>query len=259
LNATQINNRIRLLQLYYKAGCGHIGCSLSCIDIIHSVMSVKRINERMILSKGHAAAALYTVLNAFGEISDSELESFYRDGTKLAAHPTAGSYPNIPFGLGSLGHGFSIGCGIGLSNKSRGSQDLTYVLMSDGETNEGTTWEAGNFAVRHKLDNLIILIDKNGLQGFDSVYNVLGDTSHPVRWESIGFDVFEVDGHDIEKLHDILITLRNIRNGKPKVVIATTVKGKGVPFMENRLEWHYLPLNPENYDIAISHLENILK
>jgi transketolase len=258
MNSLQINNRIKLLDLYYSAGCGHIGSSLSCIDIIYSVMSFKMANERMILSKGHAAAALYIVLNHFGEISEEQLKSYYKDGTTLAAHPTADSFINIPFGLGSLGHGFPIGCGIALANKLKRLHDLTFVLMSDGETNEGTTWEAVNFAVRHNLDNLVVFVDKNGLQGFDSLDNVLGDTADPVIWRSIGFDVFETDGHNLETLYDLLISFRKNNSKKPKIVIANTIKGKGVPFMENRLEWHYLQMNAELYDCAISHLRNLL-
>ena len=254
----QIHIRKQLLNLYYKAGCGHIGSSLSCIDIIYSVMSSKNDNEKMILSKGHAAAALYIILNLFGEISDSDLETYYQNGTKLAAHPTADSYPNIPFGLGSLGHGLSIACGIAISNKQKEIHAITYVLMSDGETNEGSTWEALHFAVKNQLDNIIIIIDKNGLQGFDNLTNVLGDTADSKIFNSIGLETIEIDGHNIFSLQKYLFNLRLKKNGKPKILVANTIKGKGVPFMENKIEWHYLPMNNEQYVQAISHLDNLI-
>jgi transketolase len=254
----QILNRIKLLNLYHRAGCGHIGCSLSCLDIVHAIMTVKHENERMILSKGHAAGALYTILHTVGEISDDVLSTFYADGTKLAAHPTASSFDNIPFGLGSLGHGFPIGCGISISHKRSGREDMTYVLMSDGETNEGTTWEAAHFAVLHGLDNLIVVIDKNGLQGFGRTSEVLGDTADARKWAEMGFAVYERDGHDLDALTDTFVQLRNIRDQRPKLLIAHTVKGKGVPFMEDRLEWHYRPMTQELFESAIDHLNRQL-
>jgi|LakMenEpi03Aug12_release.lakeMendotaPanAssembly.Ray.scaffolds.fasta_scaffold145175_2 transketolase len=259
MNRTQIEGRIRLLRLHHSAGCGHIGCSLSCIDLLLAVMSERVADERLILSKGHAAAALYTVLNMTGEIGDEILETYYKDGTRLPAHPSAGGFENIPFGLGSLGHGFPISCGIALSGKMSGSVSLTFVLMSDGETNEGTTWEAAHFAVRHGLDNLVLLIDKNGLQGFGRTEDVLGDTADPVKWESMGFEVHVADGHDLDAVTSTLRGLRGNSNGKPKVIMAHTIKGNGVPFMEDRLEWHYLPMDRSLYDEAVTHLNSLLK
>lgn len=244
----------KLLNLYKQANCGHIACSLSCIDLIYTILNQKKTEESFILSKGHAAGALYTVLNILGEISDEELNTFYKNGTKLSAHPSANSFPNIPFALGSLGHGFPISCGIALSNKLLGKDVKTYVLMSDGETNEGTTWEAAHFAVSNSLSNLVVIIDKNRLQGFGKTENVLGDTAEISKWESIGFDVKEINGHNLEEISSVIDTL-NI-NSKPKLIIANTIKGKDVSFMENKLEWHYLPMNEEQYEVA---LNDILK
>lgn len=245
----------KLLNLYNDANCGHIACSLSCIDIIYSIFKLKKEHENFILSKGHAAGALYTILNFFGEISDEELGTFYKNGTKLSAHPSANSFPSIPFALGSLGHGFPISCGIAMSHKLLGEDFKTYVLMSDGETNEGTTWEAAHFAVSNSLSNLILIIDKNRLQGFGKVEDVLGDTAEKTKWESIGFDVVEIDGHNLE---DIFSTLNNLKiNSKPKLVIANTIKGKDVSYMENKLEWHYLPMNDVQFEIAINDINMI--
>lgn len=245
----QYKLRYKLLEMYFKANAGHIGSSLSCIDILISIFANKNIEEKFILSKGHAAAALYAILNNTGEINDDALNTFYQNGTKLSAHPSANSFPNIPFALGSLGHGLPIACGIAKANKIRLKNNFTYVLMSDGETNEGTTWEAAHFAIAHKLDNLILIIDKNKLQGFGNTSDVLGDTADLNKWESIGFEVIEVDGHDIETLNKAIQGFK-ITNNKPKLIIANTIKGKGVDYMENKLEWHYLPMDSKLFEEA---------
>lgn len=235
--------------MYFKANAGHIGSSLSCIDILISIFAIKKSEEKFILSKGHAAAALYVILNHIGEIDNPTLNTFYQNGTKLSAHPSANSFPNIPFGLGSLGHGLPIACGIAKADKIFSNNKFTFVLMSDGETNEGTTWEAAHFAVVNKLDNLVLIIDKNNLQGFGHTSEVLGDTADTNKWKSIGWDVIEIDGHDINFLKSTLQSFK-VQNEKPKLIIANTVKGKGVDFMENKLEWHYLPMDLELFQLA---------
>ncbi len=245
--------RLQVLALYELAHAGHIGCSLSCLDLMLATLVLNRTEgEVFLLSKGHAAAALYACLHHLGEISDDELRTFYQNGTTLSAHPAPNQHRGIPFATGSLGHGLPIGSGIAHADKLRGSQATTYVLMSDGETNEGTTWEAAHFAVRLGLDNLIVLIDKNGLQGFGATTDVFGDTANPVTWASMGFEVLEHDGHDLPGLTKLVAELKTRRNGRPKVIIAETVKGKGVSYMENRLEWHYLPMTPTQYEQAIA-------
>lgn len=243
--------RLKTLDLYQRANAGHIGCSLSCLDLMVAALLVHRNGEEaFILSKGHAAAALYACMNYTGEISDEVLATFYQNGTTLSAHPAPGQFRGIPFATGSLGHGFPIGAGIAHADKLRGSDATTYVLMSDGETNEGTTWEAAHFAVQHRLDNLLIFIDKNGLQGFGETTEVFGDTANPRTWTSMGFGVVETDGHDVPGLVRLIAELKTRRDGRPNVVIARTVKGKGVSYMESRLEWHYLPMNPTQYEQA---------
>ena len=252
---TQKALREKLLSLYFEANAGHIACSLSCIDLLIALFEIKTKNERVILSKGHAAAAMYTILNANGEINDSILSTFYKNGTKLSAHPSANSFENIPFALGSLGHGFPIGCGIAYANKLQKNNENIFILMSDGETNEGTTWEAAHFAVAKKLDNLMVLIDKNNLQGFGYTKDVLGETAAKNKWESMGFEVIETDGHNVEKLIFEINQLKSKKNGIPKLIIANTVKGKGVNYMENKLEWHYLPMNEDMYKKALISLD----
>lgn len=237
--------------MYYKANAGHIGCSLSCVDlIIGSLILQKSTNESFILSKGHAAVALYVALNHLGEISETELNTFYHEGTVLSAHPAPNQFRGIPFATGSLGHGLPISAGIAQANKLLNNNEFVYVLMSDGETNEGTTWEAAHFAGRGGLDNLIVMIDKNGLQGFGRTNEVLGDTASAQQWELMGFDVVQIDGHDLEMIISTIQQFKERPNGKPKLLIANTVKGKGVSYMENRLEWHYLPMSADLYEQA---------
>lgn len=245
--------RLRILSLYNQAHAGHIGCSLSCIDLMIATLVLrKRPQDTFLLSKGHAAAALYACLNHLGDISDEELTTFYQNGTTLPAHPAPNKHRGIPFATGSLGHGLPIGAGIAHAGKLLGDDSFVYVLMSDGETNEGTTWEAAHFACHQKLDNLVVLVDKNGLQGFGNTADVFGDTAAVRTWEAIGFETVEVDGHDVGTLTTTLDTLQSgaAGAGKPKMVIAHTVKGKGVSYMENRMEWHYLPMTPTQYEQA---------
>lgn len=248
--------RRRLLDLYFQAKCGHIACSLSCIDLIDAVFRCRSADERFILSKGHAAGALYVVMNEFGMLSDAELRTFYADGTRLAAHPSAHLSDAVPFGLGSLGHGLPLAAGIAYAKQHTGSSDRTFVLMSDGETNEGTTWEAAHFAVHHGLHRLVVMIDKNGLQGFGRTADVLGDTARPELWSALGFDVRVVNGHDEQGLRDALDQTMIVKSAKPIALIADTVKGYGVSYMEDKLEWHYLPMTEALYAEALKSLND---
>jgi transketolase len=248
--------RLKLLEMYFKANAGHIGCSLSCIDLmVATLIAHRQASEVFLLSKGHAAAALYACLNHIGEVSDEVLDTFYKNGTVLPAHPAPNKVQSIPFATGSLGHGLPIGAGIAHANKLLQSNDITYVLMSDGETNEGTSWEAGHYAVSKQLDNLIVLIDRNGLQGFDNTDKVLGISADIHKWQAIGFEVLETDGHDIDKLVAIIKELKTRKNGMPKMIIADTIKGRGVSYMENKLEWHYLPMKPEQFKQAVEEVK----
>ena len=249
--------RKKILKICHKVKSGHIACSLSCIDIIIAVMIIfKKDNEDFILSKGNAASALYVALNHIGVIDDQLLETFYKNGTKLSAHPSPNSFKEIPFATGSLGHGFPLAAGIALSNKLNNNNLKTYVLLSDGETNEGTTWESAHFSVIKELSNLIVIIDDNKLQGFGKTSEVLGETSRLSKFKDIGFETYECDGH---KIDDILIILNKIDESstlKPKLILAKTIKGKGVSFMENMLEWHYLPIDDKLLSRSLSDVEN---
>ena len=243
--------KIKALELYHRAHAGHIGATLSCLDIITSISLYKQeADDEFILSKGHAAVALYVTLNKKGLISDEELESYYAEGTRLPAHPAPRSFPGITFATGSLGHGLSLGAGIAKAKKMKGEYGFVYVLMSDGETNEGTSWEAAHFATAHKLDNLIAVVDKNRIQGFDFSKNVLGDTASFKKWEDMGFQVVEINGHNLVEIINTIDEIKRHRNTKPKMIIANTVKGKGVSFMENTVDWHYWPMSDEQFEQA---------
>ena len=174
--------RLKILEMYFNANAGHIGCSLSCIDLmIGSLITHRKESEVFLLSKGHAAASLYACLHELGEISDETLKTFYQNGTTLPAHPAPNKIKGIPFATGSLGHGLPIAIGIAQANKILQNNEFTYVLMSDGETNEGTTWEGGHYAVAKRLDNLIVMIDKNGLQGFGNTHDILGVSADKIN------------------------------------------------------------------------------
>ncbi len=239
--------RNNILKMHYGANSGHIGCSLSCIDIMTAILKFKAEGDTFILSKGHAATALYTILHETGAIPVEDLSTFYKNATTLPAHPAPLKYAAIPFATGSLGHGLPLAAGIAKAAKLKKEDKLSFVLMSDGETNEGTSWEAGHFAVSNKLDNLIAFIDRNGLQGFGNTQDILGDTAAPKLWEAMGFEVVEADGHDIGKLLEAWQALATRKNGKPKMIVARTVKGKGIRYMEDRMEWHYLPMTEAQY------------
>jgi transketolase len=243
--------RLKILDMYYKAKAGHIGCSLSCIDLMIAVLFLqKSSDDTFLLSKGHAATALYACLNALGEITDEEIDTYYKDGTTLPAHPAPKQYKGIPFATGSLGHGLPISTGIAHAAKISGDGTYSFALLSDGETNEGTTWEAAHYAIQNKLDNLFMIIDKNNLQGFGFVDEVLGETASVEKWKAIGFETVEIDGHDVVGISQTIAELKERKNGLPKAIIANTVKGKGVSFMENQLEWHYISMNQEQYEQA---------
>jgi len=242
-----------LLGLYKKAGAGHIGASLSCLDILIYLFFYKMKKEdKLILSKGHAAAALYTVLAKAGLIPEEQLETFYADGTLLAAHPPcSGKISAIPFGTGSLGHGLSLASGMAMSTGFTGEKFDVYCILSEGDLNEGSTWEAALFAAHNKLSNLHVIIDNNGLQGFGKSGDVLGLEPLGGKLNSFGFAVSTADnGNSFESLDRAFNENGAVKTG-PVCVIAKTVKGSGVSFMENKMEWHYLPMSDEQYKKAL--------
>ncbi len=246
---------LRLLQMHFEAGVGHIGGNLSALDVMlylhHFVM---RKNDRFILSKGHAAGALYIALWSLGKISDDQLKTFHKDKTKLAGHPAPNSFEEIPFATGSLGHGLGLACGMAVGNKLQHYDERIFCLMSDGEWQEGSNFEALIFLHHQKLKNVTVLIDCNGLQGFGSTKDVASIDVIKLReiFSTLNFDVVEIDGHDENDLKKIA----EKKSDRPQIFLLNTKKGHGVSFMENRMEWHYLPLSEELYNRAKMEIEN---
>jgi transketolase len=243
--------RARLLQMHYESKVGHIGGNLSALDaMLHLHMHVMRKEDIFVLSKGHSVGALYITLWAMGQINDHELSSFHKDSTVLAGHPVAGWHQQIAFATGSLGHGLSLGAGVALGKRLRGEPGTVYCMLSDGECQEGSTWEALLFTHHQRLANLVVLVDTNGLQGFGSTIEVASLEPLAPRFRGFGLSVEEIDGHQPDALDAAL----EHRGDGPLVVILRTVKGRGVSFMEGRMEWHYLPLSKEQYQQALEEL-----
>jgi len=248
-----------ILEQSHRAHVGHIGSSLSIADIMAVLYrEVLRISEpsdaerdRFILSKGHAALALYAALHLKGWVSKSELDSFCGDGTLLGVHPEHG-LQGVDFATGSLGHGLSMGAGAALGAKMQESDRRAFVLLSDAECNEGSVWEAAMFAAHHKLGNLCAIVDLNGQQALGYTEEILTLSPLHDRWKAFGWDVHEVDGHDQQEISS---TIENLSSDQPHVLIAHTTFGKGVSYMENKIKWHYWPMSDEEYERAIEEME----
>jgi transketolase len=242
-----------LLFLYKTANAGHIGASLSCLDILIYLFGKRmKQDDLTILSKGHAAAALYTVLAKYGRLPKEMLETFYKDHTFLAAHPPCNSnIKDIPFGTGSLGHGLSLATGFAFSQKFTDKNYHVFCILSDGDCNEGSTWEAALFASQHQLQNLTVIVDYNKLQGFGYAQDVLNLSPLSAKFEHFGFKTTSVEnGNDFSSLHAAFEESDKVSSHKPQCILAKTTKGHGISFMENKLEWHYLPMTDEEYQQA---------
>lgn len=239
--------RIDIIEMLTAAGSGHPGGSLSAADIVATLYfgGVLRYDpanlddyyrDRFVLSKGHAAPVLYAALAEAGIIERSELMGLRKLGRMLQGHPDALKTPGVEVSTGSLGQGLSIACGMALGLKIDKAPSKVYALMGDGEIQEGQVWEAAMFAAHRKLDNLVAIIDNNGLQIDGRVDDVMSLGDLAAKWRAFGFDVLEIDGHNIEEIHKALIT--PACPGKPRAIIAHTHKGQGVSFMEDEAGWH---------------------
>jgi transketolase len=250
LSALARRARARLLRMHYESRIGHLGGNLSAIDALitlhHRVMGDA---DRFILSKGHAAGALYVTLWSLGILSDADLATFHADGTLLAGHPVPGWSPHIPVATGSLGHGFPVALGMALARTLEQETGQVFCLTSDGEWQEGAMWEGLIFWAHRRLGNLTVLVDVNGLQGFGSTREVASLDDLGARIESFGVRAVRVDGHD----HEAIAAAARANPGA--VILLETVKGRGVSFMEHRLEWHYLPLTGEQYAAALREID----
>ncbi|MCE9606314.1 MAG: transketolase [Planctomycetia bacterium] len=260
----ELARRIRLhtLRMVHATKASHIGSCFSMTDILAVLYgSVLRVNprrpewddrDRFVLSKGHGAAAIYAVLAERGFFPLAWLDTFCRDGSHLAGHITHHGVPGVEMSSGSLGHGLSTATGMALAGKSDARPYRVYALLSDGELDEGSSWEAILFAPHHKLDNLVAIVDYNKIQSFGTVDEVLPLDPLADKWRAFGWSVLEVDGHDPEALLAAFDQVPLVA-GRPTVVIAHTVKGKGVSFMEDKLAWHYK--SPDDAQLATAYHE----
>jgi transketolase len=210
--------------------------------------------DRLVFSKGHASAALYAVLAEMGFFETALLDSHCQDGSLLLGH-VSHHLPGVEVSTGSLGHGLPIACGMALAAKADGIKSRTFAILSDGELDEGSNWEAILFAGHRKLDNLTVVVDYNKIQSFGMVKEVLDLEPLASKWLAFGWAIREIDGHDLAAIEDVLCQVP-FHADKPSVILAHTVKGKGVSFMEDRLEWHYKSPNDEQLARALSELES---
>ena len=258
------NIRISIIEQVYEAGSGHPGGALSIADImavlyfnqmnIDSKDEKSNLRDRLVLSKGHAVAALYAALAEKGYIEKEELKTFRKLGSRLQGHPDMEKLPGLDMSTGSLGQGLSIANGMALASKMDSLGCRIYCILGDGEIEEGQIWEAAMTANKYHLDNLCVILDFNGLQIDGTVEEVKALDCLRSKWESFGFNVISCDGNDIEMLISSFEQAKQTK-GMPSIIIAETVKGKGVSFMENKAEWHGKAPNEEEYNRAMKELK----
>ena len=257
--------RIHALKMANSGGGSHIGSALSIADIL-AVLYTEILHldpkdptleqrDRFVLSKGHAGAALYATLAETGFFPVSKLATHYQDGSDLCGHVSHKGIPGVEVSTGSLGHGLSLATGMALAAKIDQKKHRIFTLLSDGECDEGSTWEAVLFAAHHHLDNLSAIIDYNKIQSLDTVANTLELEPFADKWRSFGWQVQEVDGHNHQQLQSELSELP-LESDCPSVIICHTVKGKGVSFMENTVLWHYRVPRGEEFATALQDLED---
>lgn len=240
--------RRHVVGMTHRSKASHVGTSLSMADLLAvlygGVLRVDPSNlawpgrDRFVLSKGHGCAGLYAVLAERGFFPVARLAEFYQDGTTLAGHVTHSGVPGVEVSTGALGHGLSIACGMALAGRRDPRRFRVFALLSDGECDEGATWEAALLAAHHRLDNLVAIVDYNKIQSLGAVKDVLDLDPLGAKWEAFGWIAREIDGHDVDEIARVLSEIP-LRQGRPTCVVAHTIKGKGVSFMENQLLWHY--------------------
>lgn len=252
-----------LFKTICNGGGGHTPASLSIVEILtvlyFEILNVDPKNprwperDRFILSKGHAGVALYAVLAQKGFFDAELLNTFGKFGTILGGHPDMHKVPGVEASTGSLGHGFPFSVGVALAGKIDKASYRVFTVVGDGECQEGSVWEAAMFAPKHRLDNLVCIVDHNKLQAMDRLDNIVPLAPLAEKWKAFGWAVCEVDGHNVGQLKDVF-SRRSIEPGKPALIIAHTVKGKGVSFMENVPIWHYRMPGPKELEIAAAEL-----
>ncbi len=257
-NASHIRKTV--LDMAYAGSTVHIGCAFSIVELLavlyRNHLRVDKNNPRapdrdyLVLSKGHGVMAQYACLHELGWLSDTDLAQYFKDGTRLKGLADA-HVPGIEATTGSLGHGMSVGVGLALGAKLKSSDQLCYILVGDGELNEGSIWEAAMFAAHFKLSNLIVIIDENGFQAMGRTEEVMNMGNIKNKFLAFGFDVIDIDGHDETAIDHAYTEMKHRHNEKPKAIVARTIKGKGVSFMENDNIWHYTRLTTDSYERAV--------
>lgn len=257
--------RTDIIEMLHEAGSGHPGGSLSCTDIMTALYfggvldhdpenPSKEDRDRFIMAKGHAAPALYATLAEAGYLPVEELKTLRKIGSRLQGHPDSNLCPGVEVSTGSLGQGLSIAAGLAAGLRLKGLSSRVFALMGDGECEEGQVWEAATFAAHQKLGNLIGIVDLNGLQIDGKVDDVCASGTLAGKFEAFGWEVHEVDGHDVDALVALLADLKASDDPRPKAVIAYTVKGKGVSFMEDQAGWHGKAPNDEETQRALAEI-----
>ena len=260
------NVRMDILEEVYNAKSGHIGGAFSIADIL-TVLYFNEMNidaknpdspdrDRLVLSKGHASAALYAALAEKGYIDKEELKTFRNIDSNLQGHPDMNKVPGVDMTTGSLGQGLSVANGMAISSKLDSRGYRVYCILGDGELQEGQVWEAAMTSEKYQLDNLCVIVDANELQLTDSTMNVKGINYNDIeqKFRAFGFQTVVIDGHNIESIIRAL-TIAEMTKGKPTVIICKTIKGKGVSFMENQINWHGKAPNDEEYEMAVNELK----
>ena len=257
--------RRTVLEMAYAGSTVHIGCAFSLIEILavlyrnhlrypgNDPQAVAR--DYLVLSKGHGVMAQYACLHEKGWLQKSDLDNYFGDGTRLKGL-SDGHVPGCEVTSGSLGHGLSVGVGMALAAKLAKTDQYCYAIVGDGEMNEGTMWEAMLFATHWSLDNLIVIVDENGFQAMGKTSEVMKLGSLQDKFSAFGFEAITIDGHDETPIENAMKQLKANKNGMPKVIVARTVKGKGVSFMEHQNIWHYTRLTEESFGAAMAELEH---
>lgn len=261
--AFAIQIRAHVLKMIHNGRASHVGSSLSIADLLAvlygGVLNVEASRpdwsdrDRFILSKGHGCAAVYATLAERGFFPKDWLDSYCQNGAHLFGHITSGSIPGVEASTGSLGHGLPIGCGMALAGKRQNRHYRVFAILGDGECDEGSTWEAALFAPHHHLDNLVAIVDYNKIQCIGRVEEVLNLDPLCEKWQAFGWAVREINGHDFEQIEKALLSIP-FQPGRPSCIIAHTIKGKGVSFMENQIAWHFQCPNDEQLRKALDEL-----
>ena len=260
------NLRMSIIEGVYNAKCGHPGGSLSMADVMTYLyfveMNVNPENpkdperDRFVLSKGHTAPVLYAALAERGFFPKEDIKTLRKTASYLQGHPDMKGVPGVDMSTGSLGLGISTACGMALSGKVRNKDYRVYTVIGDGESEEGQVWEAAMFAAHYKLDNLVCVLDLNGLQIDGPITEVMNPTPHDEKFRAFGWNVVTVNAHDFSEIEEAFAAARATK-GKPTVIIAKSVKGKGVSYMENSCEWHGQAPKEDLYKVAVADLEKI--